>query len=68
MGSGTSNKDEEEVQDLPMVDRSLEGEIDTSTVDEIRLLSADLFQKKLIEHFDLLFKQNKIQWRRNYKY
>ena len=51
-----------------MVDRSLEGEIDTSTVDEIRLLSADLFQKKLIEHFDLLFKQNKIQWRRNYKY
>ena len=64
MGPGTSNEDEDEVQDVPIVDNSLEGVIDTNNVNEVRLLSADIFQKKLIEYFDILLKQHKIQWPR----
>ena len=35
MGPGTANEDEDEFLDLPMVERSLEGVVDTNIVNEI---------------------------------
>ena len=67
IGPGRANEEKDEIQDLPMVERSLEGVVDTEVVNEVRLLSADIFQKKLIEHFDILFQQNKVQWPRKSK-
>ena len=33
-------------------------------VNEVHTLSQEIFQKKLIENFDILFKKNEIKWPR----
>ena len=38
--------------------------IDPRCINKLCLLSADAFRSKLIEHFDILFKQYKIKWTR----
>ena len=46
----------------PYVDDSQGLDVISGDINDIGFLSADIFQKKLIEHFDILFRQYKIQW------
>ena len=39
--------------------------ISTVGINYVKNLSADVFQQKLIEHFDILFKQHKVVWPRS---
>ena len=39
-------------------------ETSRNVINDVHKLPMDLFRKKLIEHFDILFQQNKIKWPR----
>jgi len=73
MGSGFNNLvDNEEIEngdDSANIHLNiLEEEVDrvsTVGISYVNNLSADVLQQKLIEHFDILFKQHKVVWPRN---
>ena len=62
MGPGTADGEDVPVDTYPTVDDTNSDHIDINDVNEVRFLTADFFQKKLIEHFDILFLQYKIKW------
>ena len=62
MGPGTADDEDVPVDTYPTVDGTNSDHIDLNDVNEVRFLTADFFQKKLIEHFDILFLQYKIKW------
>ena len=46
----------------PCVDQMQINEVELDGINEVKNLTVDVFRKKLIEHFDILFKQHQIQW------
>ena len=62
MGPGTADGEDVPVDTYPTVDDTNSDHIDINDVNEVRFLTADFFQKKLIEYFDILFLQYKIKW------
>ena len=64
MGPGVGNG-EEDSQVIPNdCNRPIFDEVFPEVINEVNLLSAEIFRKKLVEHFDILFKQYQIQWSR----
>ena len=62
-GAYTENDDD----DNTISDIVVNGIIDTDNSDgmySVRSMTANCFQSKLVEHFDILFKQYKIKWTR----
>ena len=43
---------------------SVQGDVRIDEVNDVHLLTSDFFREKLIEHFDIQFKHNKIRWPR----
>ena len=73
MGPGFVNSDsefeyDEEDMSIPIEETMYEylqiNEINIDGINDVRNLTADYFQLKLIEHFDILFKQYNIKWPR----
>ena len=67
MGCGISPSDSEEgnEQNIISLPTSAHDMIDQDCVNDVHRLPIDLFRNKLIENFDILFKQKKIKWPRN---
>ena len=65
--TATDEVDSDDDSDIIMepVETTVIEEINLSHVNDVRFLNADVFQKKLVEHFDILFKQLKIKWPRS---
>ena len=61
--AATDEVDSDDDSDIIMepVENTVIEEIDLSHVNDVRFLNADVFQKKLVEHFDILFKQMKLK-------
>ena len=57
-------QDEERNSDVPShVDNlSRSNQVSFNKINDMYFLSADIFQQKLIEHFDILFRKHKIVW------
>ena len=53
---------EQEIISLPTFPREA---IDQDSINDVHRLPIDLFRNKLMENFDILFKQNKIRWPRS---
>lgn len=56
--------DDEDISDsiCPTVDDTCDDNICYNEVNEVRFLTADFFQKKLVHHFDILYSQFKVKW------
>ena len=73
MGSGFNNLvHNEEIENgvdsaiMPLnISEEALDQISTVGINYVKNLSADVFQQKLIEHFDILFKQHKFVWPRS---
>ena len=62
MGPGTTDDDAVSDNICPTVDDTCNDNICHNEVNEVRFLTADFFQKKLVHRFDILFSQFKIKW------
>ena len=70
MGCGKLNDDDIDDNScaIPSLDTTtniLHDEFTRNTINDVHKLPMDLFRNKLIQHFDILFRQNKIQWPRS---
>ena len=55
--------DEEEVTEGCVIDNTpINNDISTDGINDVHLLTSDFFWTKLIEHFDIQFKRNKVKW------
>lgn len=54
--------DEEEETDRRPTDVQLRASVDSDGFRKVRLLSLEVFRERLVEHFDILFQQNKLEW------
>lgn len=55
---------EGEVEGTAVLNTSVQDDVRIDEVNDVHLLTSDFFRGKLIEHFDIQFKQNKIRWPR----
>ena len=65
MGPGVvTEKEEESISDeQPLVDNFYQtDQVSFNHINDVCFLTADIFQQKLIEHFDILFRKHKIVW------
>ena len=66
MGCGSSLYDSGEAIEQEIITPTFpHGAIDHDSINDVHRLPIDLFRNKLIEDFDILFKQNKIRWPRS---
>ena len=62
LGPGIALDDDDDNNVPEIVFDTVVDSININAINNVSNLSADFFQKKLIEHFDILFKQHKIKW------
>ena len=55
---------EGEVEGTAVLNTSVQDDVRIDEVNDVHLLTSDIFRGKLIKHFDIQFKQNKIRWPR----
>ena len=67
MGVGPCDDVENSEDTHPHVNGMQTNEVTIDRINEVKNLTADAFRKKLVEHFDILFKQHRIQWTRRLK-
>ena len=51
----------------PLLKNHVHSDISVGEINDVHNLTCDAFRLKLIEQFDILFKQNKILWPRSQK-
>jgi hypothetical protein len=67
-GETTDDEDTDVLPTVPLVnDDHMLSDVSVDGINNVHQLTCDSFRKKLIEHFDILFKQNKIKWPRSRK-
>ena len=68
MGCGnTTDDDADFIQPVPFENDHMLSDVWANGINNVHQLVCDSFRKKLIEHFDILFKKNKIKWPRSTK-
>lgn len=66
-GKSINNCIDDDSRAFPLLETTtnkMHDEISMNMINDVHKLPMDLFRNKLIEHFDMLFQQNKIQWPR----
>ena len=68
MGCGdATNEDADVLPPFPVVNGRILSGVSVNGITDTHKLTCDSFRKKLIEHVDILYKQNNIKWPRSRK-